>query len=145
MKFEMANFQAVAASLAIEGEVCDLPHAKLWMQAETDAEMAPLIQKLGAASIADIDRLIADLQEAKGHLQSERERIERETVRYTALTQMASTTAKIISDAVSQWHPTRSEQKSNTSKAAPASTEGDTGVRTSGHHGRGHEKTGAIV
>jgi hypothetical protein len=145
MKFEMANFQAVAASLAIEGEVCDLPHAKLWMQAETDAEMAPLIQKLGAASIAEIDRLIADLQEAKGHLQSERERIERETVRYTALTQMASTTAKIISDAVSQWHPTRSEQKSNTSKAAPASTEDDTGVRKSGHHGRGHEKTGAIV
>jgi hypothetical protein len=49
MKLEMANFQAVAASLTIEGEVCDLPHAKLWMQAEADAEMAPVIQKLGAA------------------------------------------------------------------------------------------------
>ena len=69
-----------------------------------DEEMVPLIQKLGATSIAEIGRLIAELQEAKEHLQSERERIERETLRYTSLTQLASTTAKIISDAVSQWH-----------------------------------------
>ena len=105
MKLEMANFQAVAASLAVEGEVCDLPDAKLWMQSETDGEMTPLIQKIGATSIAEIDRLIAELQEAKDHLQSEKERIERETVRYKNLAQMASTTAKIISDAVSQWNP----------------------------------------
>jgi hypothetical protein len=132
MKFEMTNFQAVAASLAVEGEVCDLPQTKLWMQAETDAEMAPLIQKLGATSIAEIDRLIAELQDAKGHLQSERERIERETVRYTALTQIASTTAKIISDAVSQWHPARNRQKSKTFEVTAASTEDDIiGVRKS--------------
>jgi hypothetical protein len=55
-------------------------------------------------------------------LHSERERIEREALRYTSLTQMASTTAKIISDAVSRWHPARNQQKSNTSKATPAST-----------------------
>jgi hypothetical protein len=72
-----------------------------------DEEMVPLIQKLGATSTAEIERLIAELQEAKEHLQSERERTERETLRYTSLTQMASTTAKIISDAVSQWHPAR--------------------------------------
>ena len=126
MKLEMTNFQAVAAGLAVEGEVCDLPQTKLWMQAETDAEVTPFIQKLGATSTAEIDRLIAELQEAKDHLQSERQRIEQETMRYTTLTQMASTTAKIISDAVSQWHPARNEQKSNTSKATPAST-GDEG------------------
>jgi hypothetical protein len=91
------------------------------MQA-ADAETAPLIQKLGATSTAEIDRLIAELQGAKEHLQSERERIEREALRYTSLTQMASTMAKIISDAVSRWHPARNEQKSDTSKATPAST-----------------------
>jgi hypothetical protein len=80
------------------------------------------------------------LQEAKDHLQSERERIEQEALRYTSLAQIASTTAKIISDAVSQCHPARNEQKSNTSKVTSASTEDDTGVRTSGHHGRGDEK-----
>jgi hypothetical protein len=127
MKPEMTDFQAFAANLTVEGEVCDLPHAMLWMQA-ADEEMAPLIQKLEATSTAEIERLIAELQEAKDHLQSERERIERETSRYTSLTQMASTTARIISDAVSQWHP----QKSKTIKAAPASIEDDTGVRTIG-------------
>jgi hypothetical protein len=121
MKPEMTDFQAFAASLAVEGEVCDLPDAKLWLQA-ADAEMAPLIHKLGATSTAEIERLIAELQGAKEHLQSERERIERETLRYTSLTQMASTTAKIISDAVSRWHPARNQQKSDTSKATPAST-----------------------
>ena len=109
----MTNFQAVAASLSVEGEVCDLPNAKLWMQAKTDAEMAPLIQKLAATAIAEIERLILELQEAKDHLQSEKERVEREVTSYTTLTQMTSTTAKIISDAVSQWHPACSE--SNTS------------------------------
>jgi hypothetical protein len=144
MRPEMTDFQAFAASLAVEGEVCDLPSAKPWMQAANSA-MTPLIQELGATSTSEIERLITELQEAKDHLQSERERIEQEALRYTSLAQMASTTAKIISDAVSQWHPARNEQKSNTSKATSASTEDDTGVRTSGHHGRGDEKTGAIV
>jgi hypothetical protein len=121
MKPEMTDFQAFAASLAVEGEVCDLPNAKLWMQA-ADAEMAPLIQKLGAISTAEIERLIEELQGAKEHLQSERERIERETLRYASLMETASTTAKIISDAVSRWHPARNQQKSDTSKATPAST-----------------------
>ena len=123
----MTDFQAFATSLAIEGEVCDLADAKPWLQATND-EIAPLIQKLEATSTAEIERLIAELQEAKDHLQSERERIERETSRYTSLTQMASTTARIISDAVSQWHP----QKSKTTKAARASIEDDIGVSTIG-------------
>jgi putative protein kinase ArgK-like GTPase of G3E family len=70
-----------------------------------DAEIAPLIQEVAATSIAEIDRLIAELQETKNYLQSEGERIEREIVRYTDLTQMASFTAEMISDAVSQWLP----------------------------------------
>jgi hypothetical protein len=118
----MKDFQAFAASLAVEGEVCDLPNAKLWMQT-ADAEMAPFTQRLAATSTAEIERLITELQEAKDHLQSERERIERETLRYASVAQMASTTAKIISDAVSQWHPARNGQKSNTSEAVAASSQ----------------------
>jgi hypothetical protein len=142
MKLEMTNFQAVAANLSVEGEVCDLSDAKLWMQAKTDAEMAPLVQKLGASSIAEIERLIVELQEAKGHLQSEQERIEREAIRYRTLTQMVSTTAKIISDAVSQWHPACDEQKSNACEASAASSQ-DLGIRMSAHHGPGDEETDA--
>ena len=105
MKVDITNFQTLAANLPVEGEVCDVAHAEVLPQTETDAEIAPLIQQVAATSIAEIDRLIVELQEAKNYLQSEGERIEREIVRYTNLTQMASFTAEMISDAVSQWLP----------------------------------------
>ena len=65
---------------------------------------------------------------------SEGERIERETVRYANLTLMASATTKIISDAVSQWHPA-SNQK-NASEVTAASTEDDIGAFRESHHHR---------
>ena len=100
---------------------------------ETDTEIAPLIQKVGAASIVEIDRLIAELQEAKSYLLSEGERIEKEMVRYANLTQMALASAKIIFDAVSQWHPARKQQ--NASEVTAASTEQDIGAfGKSPHH-----------
>jgi hypothetical protein len=111
MKLDLANFRTVAANLPIEGEICDITPAPL-TQTETDTEIVPLIQKVGATSIAEIDRLITELQLARDFLQSERERIEQETIRYTNLTQMTLFTAKVISDAVSQWQPARNPQPS---------------------------------
>jgi hypothetical protein len=118
MKLEMTNFQAVAANLVVEGDVCDLPHAKPSTQTETDTEIAPIIQKLGATSIAEIDWLMAEVQKAKSYLQSEGERIEQETLRYENLTQLASVTAKIVLDAISRWHPARNQQKSPASEVS---------------------------
>jgi hypothetical protein len=132
MKLEMTNFRAMAANLVAEGEVCDLAHADVSTQTETGTEIAPLIQQIGDTSIAEIDRLIAELQEAKSYLQSEGERIEREMVRYTNLTQMASFTAKIIFDAISQWHPASNQQ--NASEVTAASTEDDIGAFGKSHH-----------
>ena len=117
----MTNFGALAASLVAEGEACDLAHSDVSAQKETGTEIAPLIQQIGNTSIAEIDRLMAELQEAKSHLQSEGERVEREMVRYVNLTQMASFTAKIIFDAISQWHPASSQQ--NASEVTAASTD----------------------
>jgi hypothetical protein len=78
---------------------------------ETDADIAPLIQNVGATSIAEIEKLMSDLQEVKNFLQYEGERIQRETARYMNLTQMASASVKIIFDTVSGWreagHPMR--------------------------------------
>jgi len=128
MKLEMTNFRAVAANLVAEGEVCDVAHAEVSPRTETDAEIAPLIQQVAATSIAEIDRLITELQKAKNHLQSEGERVEREMVRYTKLTQMASFTAKIIFDAISQWHPTSNQQKPGASEVTAASTENNMGA-----------------
>jgi hypothetical protein len=89
-------------------------------------EIAPLIQQVAAASISEIDRLTTDLQQVRKHLQSEGERVEREMVRYTKLTQMASFTAKIIFDTISQWHPAINRQKPSASEAKVASA-GDDG------------------
>ena len=72
-------------------------------QPETDTEIAPIIQKLGATSIADIDNLVSELQEARDYLQSEGERIRAEVARYTALTGAASASVKIIFDALRAW------------------------------------------
>ena len=52
MKFDITSFQAVATNLAVEGEVCNLAHAKRSTPTETDPEIAPLIEKVGATSIA---------------------------------------------------------------------------------------------
>jgi hypothetical protein len=128
MKFDITNFQTLAANLPVEGEVCDLVHAEVSTQTETDMEIAPLIQQVATTSIAEINQLIAELQEAKNYLQSEGERIEQETVRYTNLTQMASATVRIISDAVSQWHPARNQQNSSASDVAAASAEDTIGA-----------------
>ena len=100
---KMTNFQAVAANLVAEGDVCDLACAKPATQPETDTEIAPIIQKLGATSIADIDNLVSELQEARDYLQSEGERIQAETVRYISLTGAASASVKIIFDALRAW------------------------------------------
>jgi hypothetical protein len=45
MKLEMSNFQAVAANLTVQGEICDLPHAALAPLTVTPTEIVPLIQK----------------------------------------------------------------------------------------------------
>src|SRR5262245_60260048 len=124
MKFDITSFQVIATNLAVQGEVCDLAHAKRSTPTETDPEIAPLIENLEATSIAEIDRLIAALQHGRNHLISERERIERETVRYANLTLMACATTKIISDAVSQWHPASNPK--NASEVTGALSEPDT-------------------
>jgi hypothetical protein len=70
----------------------DLVHldASSTPKTEADAYTAPLIQKIGAPSIAQIEKLIGELQEAKNLLESEGERIQREMVRYIKFAQLAS-------------------------------------------------------
>ena len=72
------------------------PEAASTPKTETDVYIAPVIQKIGSPSLAQIERLIGELQQAKNFLASERERIERETVRYIKFAQMASDSVKFI-------------------------------------------------
>jgi hypothetical protein len=117
----------------IESETRDLVHAGAPSrpESETDVEIAPLVQKVGATSIAEIERTIGQLQEARDFLQSEGERVQRETEQYTSLTQMASASVKIISDTVARWreagHPLRSHSRSSQLEITPSSAENDLG------------------
>jgi hypothetical protein len=93
------------ALAAIESETRHLVHAEArpTPTAETDMDIAPLVHEVGATSIVEIEKLIGELQEARDFLQSEGERVRRETERYTNLTQTASASVKIISDTVAGW------------------------------------------
>src|SRR2546429_202562 len=70
---------------------------------ETDADVAPLIQKVGAPSIAQIEKLIGELHEARNLLEAEGERIQRETTRFIKFAQGASASVEIISNVLSGW------------------------------------------
>jgi hypothetical protein len=133
MNFDITNFRPLAANLPVEGEVCDLTHAEVSASTEINAEIVPLIQQLAETSIAEIDRLITELQEVKSQLQSKGQRVEREMVRYTKLIQMASFTAKIILDTIPQWHPANNPKKS-ASEVTVASTENDMRAFEKNHH-----------
>jgi hypothetical protein len=105
MKLELSNFQPVAASEVVEQEVLALGDVEQLTapMIESDQELASLIRQVGMTSITDIDQLIGELEEARDYLKSEEDRIRAETVRYTALTQAASASVKVIFDAVREW------------------------------------------
>ena len=95
----------------VEGEIRDLVRAEELSQSKPPSEIGaeprdkivPLIQKIVAPSIAEFEKLIGELQEARTYLQSEGERIQREADRYIQLSQTASESVKIISGAVGEW------------------------------------------
>ena len=74
--------------------------------------VSSLVQNLGAPSIDELEKIIGELQQARTFLKSESERIERETVGYTELSQTAMESVRIIAETVGEWrkagHPVRS-------------------------------------
>ena len=134
MNLDITSFETVAANLTARGETSDLPHAKSSTQAETNTDLAQLIEKLGATSVAKIEKIIVELQDAKNRLQSKMQRIKGETVRYVTFAELALDTAKIISETVSQLHCTDSQQNASASEVTVASSEGIIPAATNSHH-----------
>jgi hypothetical protein len=101
--------RAVSATATIEGEARDLVGLETLSSAPAAAEdcgadnIAALIPKITAPPVAEFEKLMRDLEEAKKYLQSEGERVRREADRYLQLTQTASQSVRIISDAISEW------------------------------------------
>jgi hypothetical protein len=57
----------------------------------------------GAASIADIERLMAELQVARDYLQAEGERVRQINANYAHLAQTASASARVIAESIGRW------------------------------------------
>jgi hypothetical protein len=77
----------------------------------------------GATAIADIEKLMEELQTARDYLQAEGERVRQVTVRYAHLAQTASASAKIIADSIGKWHNLETDTASESHTAmieAPA-------------------------
>jgi len=70
---------------------------------EPAAEISDNILAAGAASIADINKLVGELLFARDYLQSEGERVRQMNARYAHLAQTASDSVKIISESLSEW------------------------------------------
>jgi hypothetical protein len=60
----------------------------------------------GAISIAEIEKLMEELRNARDYLKSEGERVRRINARYSHLTRTASASVKIIAESMGKWRTT---------------------------------------
>ena len=65
--------------------------------------ISSVIERVSGASVAEIDRVIAELSRVREMLRTEGERVQRELAGYANLSQAAMTSMKIIADSVTKW------------------------------------------
>lgn len=70
-----------------------------------------LIERVSVVSIAEVDRVISELQSIRDMLRNEGERVRRELTGYSGLSQSAVASMKVIADTLSQFKPGAVPQK----------------------------------
>ena len=65
--------------------------------------LSSVIERVSSASVAEIERVMAELANVRDMLRGEGERVQREIGGYAALSQAAMTSMKIIGDSLVQW------------------------------------------
>jgi hypothetical protein len=90
---------------SVEGEKRDLARPRAPLVVDTGEASGDVLQA-GAKSIGEIEKLMGELSAARDYLQSEGERIRRDTARYGQLTQSALSSVKIISEGMEKWRET---------------------------------------
>jgi hypothetical protein len=92
--------------ISIEGHIRTLVPSNRSPSARTDSDDIVASYDAiaaGAASIADIERLMAELQAARDYLQAEGERVRRVNANYAHLAQTASASARVIAESIGKW------------------------------------------
>src|SRR6185436_1614138 len=70
---------------------------------DVNQSIGALIDKVSATSIAEIEKLVSDLQTVRNYLKAEGDRIQQEMARYAHLSDTASASVKIIAESLGQW------------------------------------------
>ena len=106
---------AAAVASAVEGEIREFVRRDVstFRRNSTTPEngdaaaenISALILRVSGASIAEIERVIAELTTLRDMLRNEGERVQREITGFASLSQAAMTSTKIIADSLTQWKP----------------------------------------
>ena len=100
---------ASAISFATTSPICAARHwlaetAPLDANAEaTVNNVNSLIQRVAGTSLAEIEKLISELESLRDLLHAEGQRVQREISGYAQLSQAAMKSTRMISDNVTQW------------------------------------------
>ena len=109
---QVAVAAATAAVEQVEGEIRAFVRRDVAafrrQRPETTGEGAvetvnSVIDRVSGASVAEIERVMAELANVRDMLRNEGERVQREIAGYATLSQAAMTSMKIIADSIGQW------------------------------------------
>ena len=70
---------------------------------DVNQSIGELIDKVSSTSIAEIEKLVSELQAVRNYLKVEGDRIQQEMARYAHLSDTASASVKIIAERLGQW------------------------------------------
>lgn len=70
---------------------------------DVNQSIGELIDKVSATSIAEIEKLVSELQAVRNYLKVEGDRIQQEMARYAHLSDTASASVKIVAESIGQW------------------------------------------
>jgi hypothetical protein len=121
---DQAAAEATAAVEQVEGEIRafvrrDVSAFRRSRQesGEQADNINSVIERVSGASVAEIDRVIAELTRVRDMLRSEGERVQREVAGYASLSQAAMTSMKNIADSVVQWKSQTPPQAAQSSRS----------------------------
>jgi hypothetical protein len=108
-----AGQEAQASAMQIEGELGDLirrdvaplrkpqpvaPHADAAV-----GQVNSVIDRVSSASVKEIEKLIAELENLRDFVQTEGQRVQREISGYAQMSQSAMSSTKIMVESVAKW------------------------------------------
>ena len=111
LETEQTAAAATAAVEQVEGEIRAFVRRDMSLFRRRQAEggdaavdnVSSVIERVSSASVGEIERVMAELANARDMLRSEGERVQREISGYASLSQTAMTSMKIIGDSLVQW------------------------------------------